>query len=225
MIAFALKKIIILIFIFIFHHKIAWSDHKYKPTPLSRLIGNFFLQFFIISFFFQFLAKKFLCRTFSFNHISRLTPIHDSQWLCFLFLTDIDEKPIILLSPDIRVQTESKKHKNLHSQSDPRKKSLIDSGIELFFKKNPKNTIRDGGFISHSSSHQVHSHPLSNDFNGKSSTETTLVPSSHHHEKESGSSSHGHAASDEHHKWKLFDTIKIHTDKRRSIDATGELTH
>lgn len=124
-----------------------------------------------------------------------------------------------MLSPDIRVQTESKKHKN--AQSDTRKKSLIDSGIELLFKKHNRNVVRDGGILSHTSTQQIISHPLSNDFN-KFSTETTLVPSN---ERESSSSSSHNANTtiDEHHKWKLFDTIKIHTDKRKSIDSTGEI--
>lgn len=133
-----------------------------------------------------------------------------------LFFSDHDVKPIILLSPDVRVQTELKKHKNvLHSDS--RKKSLIDSGIELFFKKNSKQ-VKDGGVIA-SSSNQTVSHPLSSEF--KSSAETTSVPA--HFVDKDVSSHHSHSATDEHHKWKLFDTIKIHTDKKRSADPSGNL--
>lgn len=127
-------------------------------------------------------------------------------------IPDHDVKPIILLSPDVRVQTESRKHKNAPLQSDSRKKSLIDSGIELFFKKNSKH-VKDGGVIAQTSPQTI-SHPLSNDY--KYSSEVTTVPVSYV-DKESGS---GQPA-DEHHKWKLFDTIKIHTDKRRSNDPTG----
>lgn len=125
-------------------------------------------------------------------------------------------KPIILLSPDVRVQTESRKHKNAPLQSDPRKKSLIDSGIELFFKKHAKN-VKDGGVITQTSPQTI-SHPLSNDY--KYSSEVTTVPVSYV-DKESGSASGSGNTTDEHHKWKLFDTIKIHTDKRRSTDPTG----
>lgn len=132
-----------------------------------------------------------------------------------LLLSDHDVKPIILLSPDVRIQTESRKHKNSPLQSDPRKKSLIDSGIELFFKKQSKS-IKDGGVITQTSPQNI-SHPLSSDY--KSSAEITTVPISYL-DKES-TSQHGSSTTDEHHKWKLFDTIKIHTDKRRSFDPTG----
>ncbi|XP_031625971.1 sorting nexin-13 isoform X2 [Contarinia nasturtii] len=37
------------------------------------------------------------------------------------------------------------------------------------------------------------------------------------------SSHHSGSSADEHHKWKLFDTIKIHTDKRRSVETTGDV--
>lgn len=125
-----------------------------------------------------------------------------------------------MLSPDIRVQTESKKHRNSHA-TDTRKKSLIDSGIELLFKKNSKN-VKDGGIIGQTSIKPIISHPLSNDFYHKYSTETTLVPSNLC--DKDNSSGHGSSSTDEHHKWKLFDTIKIHTDKRKSIDSTGTHT-
>lgn len=124
-----------------------------------------------------------------------------------LALTDYDVKPIILLSPDVRIQTESAKHRK--AKSDPHKKSLIDSGIELLFKKSSK----DGGVITTNISH-----PLSCDY--KSSTEITTVPA-HYVDKHNSSHHRGGGSIDEHHKWKLFDTIKIHTDKRRSVDQTG----
>lgn len=128
--------------------------------------------------------------------------------------TDYDNKPIILLSPDVRIQTESRKHKNAALQSDSRKKSLIDSGIELLFKKSSKS-FKDGGI---SNSHQNISHPLSCD--NKFSTEISTVPTNY---ADGENSKYHSGTTDEHHKWKLFDTIKIHTDKRRSIDPSGIL--
>lgn len=140
----------------------------------------------------------------------------DEANVYLLLLSDYDVKPIILLSPDVRIQTESKKHKNSPLQSDSRKKSLIDSGIELLFKKSSK-IVKDGGVIANAS-HQTILHPLSSDY--KSSAEITSIPTSYM-DKE-GTSQHGSSSTDEHYKWKLFDSIKIHTDKRRSIDPTGE---
>lgn len=131
--------------------------------------------------------------------------------LSFIF-TDHDVKPIILLSPDVRIQTESKKHKNSPLHSDSRKKSLIDSGIELLFKKSSKNAKDSGAGVA-----QTISHPLSSDY--KFSAEKTSVPINYV-DKESASH-HSGSSTDEHHKWKLFDTIKIHTDKRRSVETTG----
>lgn len=110
------------------------------------------------------------------------------------------------MSPDVRIQTESKKRKS-SSQADTRKKSLIDSGIELFFKKNNKS-VKDASV----SSQPIAYHPLSNDY--KFSTETTYSAN----DGDNGSQ----RISDEPSRWKLFDTIKIHTDKRRSVDTNGK---
>lgn len=126
-----------------------------------------------------------------------------------------------MLSPDVRVQTESKKCKNsggAGAQSDSRKKSIIDSGIELLFKKShSKNAgVGAGGGVFGQSPPKM-SHPLSSDYY-KFSSDTTTVPANY---VEKESTSHQSSALDEHHKWKLFDTIKIHTDKRRSFDPNG----
>ncbi|XP_055308678.1 sorting nexin-13 isoform X2 [Sitodiplosis mosellana] len=51
--------------------------------------------------------------------------------------------------------------------------------------------------------------------------ETTTVPANYVDRE--GSSQHGANATDEHYKWKLFDSIKIHTDKRRSVDPTVDV--
>lgn len=134
---------------------------------------------------------------------------------------DHDNKSIILLSPDVRIQTELKKSKTAGTgaggqSGDSRKKSIIDSGIELLFKKShSKNSAKDVG--SGHSPPKI-SHPLSNDYY-KYSADVTTVPTNFV-DRES-SSHHGHSALDEHHKWKLFDTIKIHTDRRRSHDPNG----
>lgn len=135
--------------------------------------------------------------------------------LLFAFISDYDKKPIILLTPDVRIQTESKKHKNAHLQSDTRKKGLIDSGIELLFKKHNKYGVKDGGILNNSPHHLI-SHPLSSDYN-KCFAETTMVP------KKDNSSRSNSPSTDEHHKWKLFDSIKIHTDKRKSVDTTADV--
>lgn len=138
----------------------------------------------------------------------------------FLQFLDHDNKSIILLSPDVRVQTESKKSKNAGAagaQSDTRKKSIIDSGIELLFKKSHSKNVGGGGGVFGQSPPKI-LHPLSSDYY-KFPSDITTVPVNYV-DKQS-SSHHGHSALDEHHKWKLFDTIKIHTDKRRSFDPNG----
>lgn len=118
-----------------------------------------------------------------------------------------DKKPIILLSPDVRVQTESKKRKSL-SQADTRKKSLIDSGIELLFKKNTKTASKDGSV----SSQTAVNHPLSNA--SKSFTETSG------HDGDSATQRSNSA--DEPSRWRIFNTIRIHTDSRHTADVNGE---
>lgn len=110
------------------------------------------------------------------------------------------------MSPDVRIQTESKKRKSA-SQADTRKKSIIDSGLELFFKKSNKS-VKDACVSSQS----MANHPLSNEY--KYPTETTYSTS----DGDNGSQRNA----DEPSRWKLFDTIKIHTDKRRSVDSNGK---
>lgn len=118
-----------------------------------------------------------------------------------------DKKPIILLSPDVRIQTESKKRKSL-SQADTRKKSLIDSGIELLFKKNTRTASKDGSV----SGQTAINHPLSND--SKSFTET----SGH----DGDSTTQRTNSADEPSRWRIFNTIRIHTDSRHTADVNGE---
>lgn len=48
-----------------------------------------------------------------------------------------DQKPMAIETPDIKIHSESQK---LKTSPEVRKKSIIDSGIELFFRKAPKNT-------------------------------------------------------------------------------------
>lgn len=43
-----------------------------------------------------------------------------------------------MITPNIKIQTES--NRNLKKNNESRRKTLIDSGIELFFKKNSKIT-------------------------------------------------------------------------------------
>ncbi|XP_055715538.1 sorting nexin-13-like isoform X2 [Phlebotomus papatasi] len=53
-----------------------------------------------------------------------------------------DQKPIMLIAPNIKIQTESRKVK---SHVDARKKSLIDTGFEILFKKHGKHADGTGG--------------------------------------------------------------------------------
>lgn len=127
-----------------------------------------------------------------------------------LSILAIDQKPVILLSPNIRVQTISPSKSKTILASDARKKSLIDSGIEMFFKKNPKPSV-------------VSDHLTPNILN-KLNTEVTAVPTvALHGGNDSGSSSSGAGrdkdSADDGHKWKFFETIKIHTDKRHANDT------
>lgn len=57
----------------------------------------------------------------------------------------------------------------------------------------------------------VSSHPLSNDY--KISTEIN--------DGDVGTQQRS-SSTEESSRWKLFDSIKIHTDKRRSVDTNGE---
>lgn len=160
------------------------------------LFGNlkYFSYFFFIAF-----VPIFACREFRVSYF-RFRP-HKKAYSFRLTLSilAIDQKPVILLSPNIRVQTISPSKSKTIIASDARKKSLIDSGIEMFFKKNPKQSISD--------------HLTPNVLN-KFNTEVTSVPITTLH----GGNDNGKDATDDGHKWKFFETIKIHTDKRQGND-------
>lgn len=77
----------------------------------------------------------------------------------------------------------------------------------MFFKKNPKPSVSD--------------HLPSNVLN-KFNTEVTAVPSAALHggnDSVSGGAGRDKDSANDGHKWKFFDTIKIHTDKRHANDT------
>lgn len=97
-----------------------------------------------------------------------------------------DQKAIIVHTPDIKVHSESQA---LKVSPDIRKKSIIDSGIELFFKKNPKIS-KDG---------------CTNE-NIKNRTETASLAGEKTPDERKD-------------KWKPFESIKIYTEKRKSNES------
>lgn len=109
----------------------------------------------------------------------------------FQFLVH-DKKPIIIISPNVNVQTESSRL-TAKTHTDVRKKSLIDSGIELLFKKhinkNPKDT---------NSTYHLHQ------------TIDTQQTGQRFNQKD-----HNIIDQPSDKKRIIFDNIKIYTDKRR----------
>lgn len=115
--------------------------------------------------------------------------------------TGFDKKTVVLINPNIKIQTESLSAKKSH---DHRKKSLIDSGLDLLFKKHPKN-VKDGLSPSTAS----HSKQLLANNEIKFQPDVVLdskEQQQHHHNN--------------HHdkRWKPFDNIKIYTDKIKGHD-------
>lgn len=106
-----------------------------------------------------------------------------------------DKKTIVLINPNIKIQTESLSAKKSH---DHRKKSLIDSGLDLLFKKHPKS-VKDR--LSPSTSLHSHSKQLlaSNEMND---VVLENKDQTHHPDK----------------RWKPFESIKIYTDKMKGHD-------
>lgn len=88
-----------------------------------------------------------------------------------------------------------------------RKKSLIDSGIELFFKKNSRG-IKEGALQQSQSLH-------ASGTDIKTNLEVIPIPLGNNDKS-------GHSSTDDGHKWKLFDTIKIHSDKKRSYESLSQ---
>lgn len=108
------------------------------------------------------------------------------------FSVGCDKKTVVLINPNIKIQTESLSAKK---SQDHRKKSLIDSGLDLLFKKHPKS-VKDG--LSPPTLLLSHSKPLA----GNELNDIVLENKEHHPEK----------------RWKPFDSIKIYTDKKKGHD-------
>lgn len=100
-----------------------------------------------------------------------------------------DSRPVVLINPNIKIQTESLSAKKTQ---DHRKKSLIDSGLDLLFKKHPKS-VKDG--LSPSSKQLA-----ANEF--KFQPDVVL-------ENKEQQQCHPDK------RWKPFDSIKIYTDKMK----------
>lgn len=176
----------------------------------ASLIGNFFISLIRSNFSFSAFVSIFACRAI---RVRAIFCCHSQTCLIIHFdftfsILAIDQKPVILLSPNIRVQTISPSKSKTIIATDARKKSLIDSGIEMFFKKNPKQSISD-----HLTPNVLH----------KFNTEVTSVPISTLHGDGGGGdggndNGRDKDATDDGHKWKFFETIKIHTDKRHGND-------
>lgn len=152
-----------------------------------------------------------------------------------------DKKPILLISPNVKVATESKKSKKpTTSTPDSRKKSLIDSGIEMIFKKHHhvnKSALGSGssGIRSGSSGgidefFSSHSAFNSSAADLKFRPDLILDSSKDSNTGRSGSisavlsSSSSTIIGDEKKTWKPFESIKIYTERRRSHDVTPTAT-
>lgn len=113
---------------------------------------------------------------------------------CFILFLSVgsDSRPVVLINPNIKIQTESLSAKKLQ---DHRKKSLIDSGLDLLFKKHPKS-VKDGL----SPSTPMHGKQLAaNDFKFQADVVLDNKEQQGHPDK----------------RWKPFDSIKIYTDKMK----------
>lgn len=107
----------------------------------------------------------------------------------YIFLA-YDQKPILVQTPDIKVHSDSNKNR---TSPDIRKKSIIDSGIELFFKKSPKSS--KDCFSNENVKNRLETTP---------GATTTTIERLFEEKKE---------------KWNPFETIKIYTDKRRNHET------
>lgn len=145
-----------------------------------------------------------------------------------------EQKPIMLITPNIKIQTESKKYKNL---SDNRKRSFLDSGFDLLFKKHSKH-IKDGGNSStggggNGNHHHHHHHSggktnitdhllhRGNPFRGDTVLDNRVDNHHHHnsHHRHDNSSNNHNGNHDHDKKWKPFESIKIYTEKKKSHDS------
>lgn len=150
--------------------------------------------------------------------------------------TACDKKPILLISPNIKVATELKKSHKSSTAHDSRKKSLIDSGIEMIFKKHHQHNankqsssggMRSGGSIGGIDEFFTTSNSsfITSAADLKFRPDIILDSAKDSYTGRSGSIS---AASSltatggdgEKKSWKPFESIKIYTERRRSHDVT-----
>lgn len=107
-----------------------------------------------------------------------------------------DKKAVVLINPNIKIQTESLCAKK---SQDHRKKSLIDSGLDLLFKKHTKS-VKDGLSPSTTTLHSHNKQLASNELKFQPDIVLESKEQPHHHPDK---------------RWKPFDSIKIYTDKKK----------
>lgn len=140
------------------------------------------------NFFFRFQLHGFVDGNFRFTQSFPNVRSHEQIFISSS--VGCDKKPIVLINPNIKIQTETLSAKK---SQDHRKKSLIDSGIELLFKKHPKS-VKDG---LHPSTTLHNKHSPSNELKFQPDVVLESKEQQHHQDK----------------RWKPFDSIKIYTDK------------
>lgn len=161
--------------------------------------------------------ESFICHLRIFSRFFFMT---NSEMKFIYFILACDQKPILLILPNIKEQTESKN--KLKTYPDHRKKSLIDSGIELLFKKSNK-IIKDGHHtdlkirpevVLDNHHHQSNANHHLNNHHHYQTVSASSSPKHHHHHH----NNHTHLHPDEK-KWRPFESIKIYTDRRKSHDG------
>ncbi|XP_062560743.1 sorting nexin-13-like isoform X3 [Armigeres subalbatus] len=156
-------------------------------------------------------------------------PLDEAKTLGLSIVCDQKPSSMLLISPNIKVQTESRKSR-LHASASSehgKRRNLLDAGIELLFKKRTGEAISPSG--SNGSSGGAHA----------KSGGTGLITDHlmhkghlHFHQKDykildnnpltSSAGQHGKLLSPSEDKagsgrWRPFDNIKIHTDKGKTI--------
>lgn len=156
-------------------------------------------------------------------------PLDEAKTLGLSIVCDQKPSSMLLISPNIKVQTESRKSR-LHASASSehgKRRNLLDAGIELLFKKRTGEAISPSGSNgnsggSHAKSggtglitdhlmHKGHLHFHQKDYKILDNTPPTGSAGQHGRllspsEDKAGSG-----------RWRPFDNIKIHTDKGKTI--------
>uniref|UniRef100_A0AAG5CPM1 Sorting nexin n=1 Tax=Anopheles atroparvus TaxID=41427 RepID=A0AAG5CPM1_ANOAO len=173
-------------------------------------------------------------------------PLDEPKTLGLSIVCDPKPGNLLLISPNIKVQTESNRNPKAHALSSAaggegpggagnggRRRNFLDAGIELLFKKRePRNTTageppaaKPTNAITDHLMHRGHLHFHQRDHTILDNSPEQREERAKHRDHQQQQQHRHPSPGEERSRWNPFESIKIHTDKRAAAGGSGGPDH